>query len=402
MKSNGITAPHEVRESSSTSFGFVLVIIYLVLEYGRPQDQFSVIGALKPTLILVLLMFVAWLKHGNFRTVASPQTSFIMLILLLLALHVPFSTNSFWAYKQTEEFLLLLPFCISVVLFVDRFKRLRAFIKWWSVLALYIAINGILGRGIAGSSFLGDENDFSLLMNVMFPFALCLFVYERKMIVKLAYLTTGLLCVVSIVVSNSRGGFVGLVAVLAVIWLAIPRKILSLVLVGVLAVGAYVSADQKYWDRISTIEKTDEGTAKQRIDSWRAGWEMFKDNPLGVGPANFPIRFEQYQGDAFPRGMWGRAAHSLWFTLLPELGIPGVLLYLSLLGLNLRDLWYLRRLPKENDTFRFASSMSLACIASLAGYFASATFLSVLYYPHYWYLTAMIVATRKIVDHAHP
>ena len=151
---------------------------------------------------------------------------------------------------------------------------------------------------------------------------------------------------------------------------------------------------------MSTIAETDQGTAKERTDSWHAGWEMFKDNPLGVGPGNFPARFEEYQADSFKRGMWGRQAHSLWFTLLPELGIPGVLLFLSLLRLNLRDLWYLGRLSTESDNYRFAYFLSLAFMASLAGFFASGTFLSVLYYPHYWYLTAMIVATRKIVDNA--
>src|SRR6185295_9564898 len=111
------------------------------------------IGAIKPALIFTFLMVIAWVKRGNFRMVASPQSSCILLLLFLLALHVPFATNNFWAYKQTEGFLLLLPFCISIVLFVDRFDRLHTFMKWWIVLAIYIAVNGILGRGIAGSSF---------------------------------------------------------------------------------------------------------------------------------------------------------------------------------------------------------------------------------------------------------
>ena len=92
---------------------------------------------------------------------------------------------------------------------------------------------------------------------------------------------------------------------------------------------------------------------------------------------------------------------SLWFTLLAELGIPGVMLYLSLLAANVRDIRYLRDLkkrPGDEDVHRLAYFLSLAFIASLAGYFAAGTFLSVLYYPHYWYLTAMLVATRKIIE----
>jgi hypothetical protein len=59
-------------------------------------------------------------------------------------------------------------------------------------------------------------------------------------------------------------------------------------------------------------------------------------------------------------------------------------------------------LSTGSDDYRFAYFLSLAFMASLAGFFASGTFLSVLYYPHYWYLTAMIAATRKVVDNADP
>lgn len=402
MKSNGVGTPQEVQESTSTSLGFFFVILFLVLEYGRPQDHLSAIGAIRPTLILTFILVIAWFRSGKFHLAASPQIFHMVLMLFLLAVHVPFSTNNFYAYTVTLGFLLLFPLSISIVLFVNTLETLHAFMKWWNWLAIYVAINGILGHGIAGSSFLSDENDFSLLMNIMIPFALCLFVYERKRTMKLFYLTSSLLCVVSIVMSGSRGGFLGLMAVLGVIWLASPRKILSLIMVAILVLGIYVSADQKYWNRIGTIEDTDEGTAKQRIDSWQAGWDMFKDNPLGVGPGNFPVRFPEYQPDSFSRGMWGRQAHSLWFTLLPELGIPGMLIYLSLLRLNLRDLWYLRRLYPKSEKQRFSYFLSVAFIASLTGYFVSGTFLSVLYYPHYWYLTAMIVATRKIVDNPDP
>lgn len=402
MNSDGTKAWHAARASKSTAFGFFIVILFLIFEYGRPQDKIGVIAALRPTLILVGLLVIAWLRSGNLQRAASPQVWHMILMLFLLALYVPFARNTFFAYTATLGYFLLLPLSISIVLYVDRIERLRSFMKWWIVLAFYVSVNGILGRGIAGSSFLYDENDFALLMNVMLPFALCLSAYERQKALKLAYLAASLVGVVSIVVSGSRGGFVGLVAVLAVIWLASPRKIVSLALVGVLALGVLLAADQKYWDRMSTIDNTEEGTAKQRLDSWQAGWDMFKDNPLGVGPGNFPVRFPEYQPDSFKRGMWGRQAHSLWFTLLPELGIPGVLLYLSLLRLNLRDLWYLRRRSKDSEEHRFTYFLSLAFMASLAGFFASGTFVSVLYYPHYWYLTAMIVATRKVFDGAGP
>ncbi|MCI0563284.1 MAG: O-antigen ligase family protein [Nitrososphaera sp.] len=393
-----VERPDQEGKSTSTSFGFVMVVLFLVFEYGRPQDKLGIIGALHPNWIITSLMVISWFKSRGLHMAASPQTSHMLLLLLLLALHVPFAVNNFKAFWLTESFLLFFPFVISCILFIDTFHRLRVFMKCWIFLMLYIALNGILGLGVAGSSFLSDENDFSLLMNMMLPFSFCFFIYESQMKAKSLYLIASLLCVASTVVSASRGGFVGLVAVLFVIWLASPRKVLSLVLVGALASAIYTVADESYWKDVESISDPKESTAKQRLDSWQAGWDMFKDNPLGVGPANFAVRFPEYQPASFQRGMWGREAHSLWLTLLPELGIPGALLYLSLLRANVRDLRYLRNLSTASDTHRFAYFLSLAFMASLVGYFASGTFLSVLYYPHYWYLTAMIVVTRKIID----
>jgi O-antigen ligase len=157
-------------------------------------------------------------------------------------------------------------------------------------------------------------------------------------------------------------------------------------------------ASKEYWTEMSTATDENDGTAQERMLSWRAGWDMFLDNPLGVGGNNFQARFPEYQPEEFKRGMWGRVAHSLWFTLIPELGVFGIIIYGALLFYNVRDILYLKRLhyDRTDKELTYVHSLSNAFIASLAGYFASGTFLSVLYYPHYWYLTGMIVATTRI------
>ena len=336
------------------------------------------------------------------------QITLMLLFTALLAVHIPFARNHYWAYEQTEEFVVLqLPLCVFIILFVDTQARLLSIIRWWVLLALYISVRTIIGHGRAGSNFLGDPNDVSLLLDTMLPFVLCMLIYERHAMRRVAYAVTAVVCLAAIVTTSSRGGFIGLVAVMAVVWLISPRKVLTLVFVCVLAIGTLEFAPKSFLDRISSIEGThigapkiggdrNESTAEGRLASWRAAWEMFKDNPLGVGPNNFPIRFLEYQGKAFGRhGMWGRAAHSLWFTLLSELGIPGVILYALLLRANWRSLSRLIHLPADEPQQRFAYLLAIAFVAGLAGFFASGTFLSVLYYPHYWVLTALIVAAEK-------
>jgi probable O-glycosylation ligase (exosortase A-associated) len=290
-------------------------------------------------------------------------------------------------------------FFYAVVIYVNSFERLRTFFYVWMLIMIILAARGIAGKGIGGSSFLSDENDFSLLMNIMLPFGLFLFMYERSFKRKLLYLTASVLAIISIVLSFSRGGFVGLIAVLTVVWLFSPRKILSLFIVLLLILVLYNVAGDRYWDRIHTITATNEGTAKERIDSWKAGWNMFLDNPLGVGGGNFPVRFSEYQPPDMPRGMYGRAAHSFWFTLISETGIPGIVLFILITAANLRDINWIRKLKTTNDDdIKFARYLSLAFIASFCGFFVSGTFITVNYYPHFYYLTAMIVVTRRLVN----
>jgi putative inorganic carbon (hco3(-)) transporter len=377
-------------------FGFTLVILFLVFDYARPQDIVPAIGALRPALILTALMVIAWLRTPKTFSFGSRQITLMLYLLALMTVHIPLSANHYWAFLRTEEFLLLLPFCFSVILYVDAPERLVSFLRWWVILACYVATKAILHpAGAAGSSFLGDPNDLSLLIDMMLPFVLCMFVYEKRRLLKLFYLGTAFVCMAGIVSTASRGGFLGLAAMLIVLWWVSPRKGLVLVLVGILGIATYQLADQKYLNRMSTIQATDQGTAKERLESWKAAWVMFEDHPLGVGPDNFPIHFHEYQSKNFTRNMWGRAAHSLWFTLLAELGIPGVILYVLIFRANWKSIKKLHSLPSTAPLHRLAFLLSIAFTASIAGFFAAGTFLSVLFYPHYWFVTAMIVATEK-------
>ncbi len=419
MNSVTVEKPQNMNNSLSTRLGFVFTLLYLIFEFGRPQDEFSALGAIRLGLILISILAILLSINGHrLRTAASPQTTRMLLLLLLFALHVPFAANIGRAYVTTQSFFIYVVTFISIIVFVDTLDRLRIFMNCWICLMIYIALDGILGEGNAGSSFLQDENDFALLMNMMLPFGVFLFFYERNKKTKLFYLIASLLCIASIIASFSRGGFVGLLVVAFVVWLTSSRKVLLLGVGGVLALvimnlpikhsGTLIKGST-FWEEMTTITQDDvkDFNKEGRVEYWKSGWEMFKDHPLGVGPQNFGVLLGEYRTDYFaelkiePMHMWGKVAHSIWITLLSELGIPGVLLFFSLLLTNIRTIWDLKKRPTDGtDIQRYAHFLSLAFATSAVGFLTSGSFLSALYYPHYWYLTAMIVATSKIVDHA--
>ena len=393
---NNLHSTKSMQGEAIDKFGFAAVLIYLFIEYIRPQDTFG-IGFMRPGLLGAVLLGIAVVLRGGVGALAKRQLRYLVFLCLVLIAFVPFAANNSFAYAAARTICLCALCTFGIALFVNTPEKLRTLIGFWVLIMLYLGIKGVLGKGIAGSSFLQDENDFSLLINMMLPFSISLFLYHKKFINKLLLLCTSMIGVVAVVTSRSRGGFVGLLCVFFVVWLFSSRKMAMLAVGGLLAGVLIFAASSMYWTRIDTTTQVDTGTAKERIESWKSAWNMFLHNPLGVGGGNFVVEFPNYQTSWFRRSMWGREAHSLWFTLISELGIEGIFIFGMLIYYNCRDILALtKRYEKaRDDPGRYMYLLAIALIGSSAGYFSSGTFISVLYYPHYFYLTGIIVAAEE-------
>jgi O-antigen ligase len=139
---------------------------------------------------------------------------------------------------------------------------------------------------------------------------------------------------------------------------------------------------------------------------------MFLDNPIfGVGQGNFPWAIGEYMGGRTwqTKSLAGRQAHSLYFTLLPELGLVGVMIFGTMVYLNYRDtrvkdsvvlqvLQVSGRRDKanvEDSEIRRAALYGNAILGGMIGYLATSTFISTLYYPTFWILMGLAVALRN-------
>ena len=62
------TRINEIDGKRSSTAGFILVLIFLLLEYGRPQDLFPAMAILHlPMIIQVLLLVALFVKGKLFR-----------------------------------------------------------------------------------------------------------------------------------------------------------------------------------------------------------------------------------------------------------------------------------------------------------------------------------------------
>lgn len=408
------SAGRQAAAPNEPKIGFYLVMLAMLFEFGRPQDIFPPLKVVPIPSLLDASIFIAVLASGK-TTFANLQTKLWIGLLAFMAMWVPFANNNFWAFMTLKEMTLYFFLYLGIVTFVNTTGRMQTVILVWLAVHAVLGVNGILHHGQGVGGWLGDENDFGMEMNVAVPVAFFMYQAATTQRSKLLYMALLGLFVMSVVATSSRGAFLGLLAVGTYCWLYSPRKILSLLL-GVCLVGlVLITAPQEYWDRISSItddSTMETGTAGQRMFTWGIGWEIFTANPiLGIGQGNFPWTIGEYMGGRTwqTKSLAGRQAHSLYFTLMPELGLVGIIIFGTMIVLNYRDTRVRQlvplRLPKigkrlesepANDPeFVRAALFGNAILGGMIGYLTTSAFISTLYYPTFWILMGLAVALRN-------
>jgi len=392
---------------------FSLLLFYLLLEYGRPQDQIPFLSVLHLPAITIVLLLLSILSSGNLRLKGKQAVLFLGLLGLMVA-HGPIAVNNYWALMVFITMAINFIVFLSLTLFVDDEEKYEKLIKVWLSIHVILALIGLMkgsGRGIGG--FLGDENDFCMTMNMIIPFPFFLAMSEvgKK---RILYLGLTLTFLTVIILTQSRGGFVGLLATIIYCWLRTKKKVVTALLIAILAGFALLIAPSSYWSEVRSIQEegASKGTGGERVYTWGIGWHMFLDNPImGVGQGNFPWAFKKYEfqatGSDEPfrgRSVAGRMAHSIYFTMLPELGLIGTLLFLGMVGMNIRDLNYIKKntiqKPKQQKERSAGSKkyhLALALEGSMIAYLVSGAFISILYYPNFWIFTGFVISLKNIV-----
>lgn len=401
---------------------FTIVLIALLVEFGRPQDVVPGLKVIPWASLLDGLLILAVLNAGKFNFVKI-QTRLWLALLALMFVHIPFATNNFWALMLSKDMFLTFGLYLGIITFVDSLDKFNRLMKVWLGVHAFLAVIGVLSGGHGVGGWLGDENDLCMEIDVAAAFALFLMSSRGAGVSRPVYIGLLGMFVLAAMMTFSRGGFFGLLAVGFYWWIRSPNKIMPIFLGLMVILFMIIAAPAEYWDEIrsTTSEETLEiGTGAERLYTWGIGWEMFLQNPiLGVGQGNFPWVFEEYQGDRTfnDRSLAGRAAHSLYFTLLPELGAVGFGIFIGMLIYSFKDLRWVSRAAEEYATrsnhkvevvetpedvrkrnkIRNSLFQARALEAAFIGYLVSSAFVTTIYYPTCWVLMAFVVALRNCV-----
>jgi O-antigen ligase len=352
------------------------------------------------------LCLLIYLIHPNYKEKFSkwPLESWL-LGLMVLGMCVSSSQaiyNPELSWRFTYDFFKYWIFFIMLVQMIDTIWKVEWFHRVLILSAAWLVylcwdLRGTTGPRFEniGGGYVADANHFAAALVFLFPFAFQkLFHKDKRIALGALILCFGI--VMAILISGSRGGFLGLVAlfIMLIITYKEQRKKLLLIACG-LAFAGFIFMNPYQKERITTIIDYQQGSeldksTELRLENWKLSWQLFTRNPLwGVGLGNFPY-YSGPEVEGLPEGTRGHVAHSIWLEILAEGGlvtfVPFVLLLISFL------VRCKRILSQYKEVYQNEKFYVYTILISMGGFFVCATFLNrIIYEPIYWSISLAVI-----------
>ena len=264
-----------------------------------------------------------------------------------------------WGQLERVSKIFLMSFLL-IPFFQDR-RRLRVLLL---VVAGSIGYYGLKGGiwalltggenlvlGAPGNTFISTNNALALALNMCLPIFFYLAKEEPRRWLRYLLYATFFASIVSVLFTYSRGGFIGLLVVLGVLFLS-RQNVLPVALAALLlCLLAFGFAPQKWVNRIDTIVNyQQDGSAMGRLTAWSVAFQLATDNPITGGGFWSIINGQTYRRYLPDYPLEDSPdAHSIYFGLLGEHGFPGLVLFAAFVISTLLSLTRLRIRAQGRD-----------------------------------------------------
>lgn len=404
-------SPLELTWGALEGMKFSFVVAGIVLTSALVQKQ-KLIPSHKITFLCILFPIFCYISLG-IRESVSPYASY-------------------WIQLLSRTILMTL----VAALLVDNAQKLRIYILAIAIftggLGAYYGIFGLLAgsTSISGPGRIGDNNGFAVWLNTALPFiyygGLQLKNKSWRYLSKVFFGGT----ILAIVLTFSRGGFVTLVVVLALILFNIRKKVILFFLIIVASVSILFLASSDYspsedtsfmgeerskeggtvdktlgeWrQRIETLREPTEkiASANSRIHFWKTAIDMANDNPLfGVGFSRYQNEYDNY--DTL-HGKFGgrRAVHNTLLKILAEIGYTGfaifTILILACLSAGARAKKRMRKCEDVELKREFSDYVTMLRISIIA-YFLGGFFVNALTHETFWGIVTISIVLDRVSE----
>ena len=390
-----VLAPHVYMYGFMIGFRYAFVFAALALGalvLGRVKDR----GRFLVDAPTVLIM--AFIAHASLSALFAMQPNFhiayrqeFLIKGMALALAAPFFVTSRW---RIHLILVVLVAGLGFHGIVDGLK-------------VIVSGGGHTVKGIPNST-LSDNNLFALGMVMLLPLCLYLAKYSEHRVARWASLATFGLCVMAVLGSDSRGGFLALAILGFWYWVTSPRKLVSAMFVAIIAVGIVQFAPERWFERIETIKDADSDQSfLGRVSAWKVSVNIANDHPIfggGFDATQIQWIWEKYKDkpnfiNIYIGDMGAKAAHSNYFQVLGDLGYVGLLIFLALLASAFATRRKIRRLAARDPTgSAWAVDLSTAITLSLVAFMAGGAGVSLAYFELMYLLIVILSIVRRVLE----
>lgn len=286
-------------------------------------------------------------------------------------------------------------------------SRQRVTLLLWAI-ALSLAFYGIKGgiftiakggvhrvQGPPGT-FIAGNNELALAMVMTIPLMRYLQMQETRKSLKLFLTGAMILTALAAFGTQSRGALVALILTGTAFWLKSKGKVLTAVLIAVAAaIGLSIMPDA-WFERMGTIQSYEQDrSALGRISAWWVAFNIAKDRLTGGG-FEFFMSWEVFQKYS-PTPDFVHDVHSIYFEVLGEHGWPGLILFLSLLGLTWLKCNAIIRHCKKDPELHWARDLAAMLQVTMVAYMSAGAFLGLAYFDYIYHLVAIAVAVHHMV-----
>lgn len=406
--------------------GFYLIVILM------PMSAVRQISETEPTLTITkfvgLGLFIIMLLHIFSNKIKLEQLKsnlwpWFFLFLLIYLLSAMLSDYPMTSISTIERLLVSYIFFAITLAFIDPQKLITSLPKVIIIGVTMSTILGILGTVFDISLFTRDEatyvralggsmnaNSFSSYVILAFPLLVHYFLTAQRFRDRLLMMILLIINIMGIMSSYSRGGLLVFIIILLFLFLEYKHLIkartfgfvLSFILI--LIPFIFIFTPTSYIDRIESISDTTDPAISRRQSYIDVGIDIFKENPvLGTGPGTYKYEYAatdvalvySKEGDSYEK--LRRVAHNTYIEVLTGTGAIGMVVFIIILGLSLKNFTYAKKQLVEQGHKKLASLISAYKISflSVLVYFFM---ISNLYYKQFWLFIAISHIAVLLVD----
>jgi O-antigen ligase len=373
------------------------LFISTVLAYSGIATQ-QLQGLFLPAILLTAFAWiVTFLNNKGDSFVNAAQNQLFILFGLLMIFSTFYASDIENSLKDMYVFLKYLIFYFLMINMLKSWKLVRNMIWVLTITGLLMFFYGVLNyffSGVTASGFrlislVDDPNSFAIKLVPLVAFSYILIKTEKSIALRvISFLLFGSIAT-AIILTFSRGGMLALFMVLLLISLVeIKSKRTIFIIASFMLFVLLMIPEEIFFFRFQRMDVS----IIQRLKLLKGGLNMFFDHPfLGVGVGNFVTHIKDYSNIIV-----ALVAHNSYLHIAAELGIIGLILFISIFAITIKNLWECwKHLLKSDKTKNYYYPLGI--LIALSGFMVHSLFLSEQYNIVLFIIVALTVVINKLI-----